>query len=629
MIVSELISQVLDEKYQIEKLLGQGGMGAVFLATHIGTVRPVALKIITPEFMGNAEFVERFKREAKAAGRLNHPNVVNVTDFGFADTSFGRVAYLVMEYLQGGTLGALMKEKGKLQLPLVVDIAEQACLAIDEAHKHGIIHRDLKPDNIWLEPNERGGYKVKVLDFGLAKWNDPNLIPGHDRTIPLATESGRELQNVTGTTIGFSDELNTAQQLQQKTIADNVAKTDPNQAELTGVGAVLGTPIYMSPEQCAGEALDARSDIYSFGIILYQMLAGEPPFSGNFYTLIVQHNKAEPPPLSKKRPDIPKHIEALVMQTLAKDPAQRPATAGVLVGALRAGSEGTGAILRRAFSLYGEHFSSFSLVTLLALLPMLFFTLIQLGNHLLTEQGSLPLFLGKMFGWVFFLLSLLTNFFLPPLVIGLLVPVVIQLLSSPLKGTNIRAQLAIFLKRWRALATATLCFYIIFILIEKIIEGLLTLPALTNITQNDIGLIRNLVGMTIATIITARFYLYIPVAMIEGESDIAALKRARILYRRARRAAIELSLISVIIPYLISIVIYLSITQIFKEPSSVGIEFTIGTPGGIIATFINLAIQFFYFPLLTIALVLCYVKTRQMSGETLAQILDFRSVNNF
>src|SRR5438477_5738718 len=108
MIVSELISQVLDEKYQIEKLLGQGGMGAVFLATHIGTVRPVALKIITPEFMGNAEFVERFKREAKTAGRLRHPNVVNVTDFGFADTNYGRVAYLVMEYLQGGTLGALM-----------------------------------------------------------------------------------------------------------------------------------------------------------------------------------------------------------------------------------------------------------------------------------------------------------------------------------------------------------------------------------------------------------------------------------------------------------------------------------------------------------------------------------------
>src|SRR2546430_1300012 len=139
----QLIGQVLDEKYQIEKQLGQGGMGAVYLATHLGTGRPVALKVITPQFMANEEFVERFKREAKATGLLRHPNVVNVTDFGFTNFGGARIAYLVMEYLDGCTLGDLLKKRGRLQLRFVIDIVEQICLAIDEAHKQGIIHRDL------------------------------------------------------------------------------------------------------------------------------------------------------------------------------------------------------------------------------------------------------------------------------------------------------------------------------------------------------------------------------------------------------------------------------------------------------------------------------------------------------
>src|SRR4051794_34725271 len=168
-VLEQLIGQVLDEKYRIEKKLGQGGMGAVYLATHLGTGRPVALKVISPQFMTNEEFVERFKREAKAAGLLRHPNVVNVTDFGFTSIEAGRIAYLVMEYLNGTNLGDLLKKKKQLPLGFTVDIVEQVCLAIDEAHKQGIIHRDLKPDNIWLEPNGRGGYNVKVLDFGLAK----------------------------------------------------------------------------------------------------------------------------------------------------------------------------------------------------------------------------------------------------------------------------------------------------------------------------------------------------------------------------------------------------------------------------------------------------------------------------
>src|ERR671916_164954 len=163
------VGQVLDEKYRLERLLGQGGMGAVYLATHLGTERFVALKLIAPQFMRNDEFVERFKREARAAGRLRHPNVVDVTDFGFARADEGQVAYLVMEYLDGCTLGDVLSEEKRLPLEWVADILDQVCSAVHEAHQLGIIHRDLKPDNIWLEPTRLGGYRVKVLDFGIAK----------------------------------------------------------------------------------------------------------------------------------------------------------------------------------------------------------------------------------------------------------------------------------------------------------------------------------------------------------------------------------------------------------------------------------------------------------------------------
>src|SRR4026207_1774303 len=165
----EYVGQVLDDKYQLEHLLGSGGMGAVYLASHLGTDRYVALKLISPQFMRNREFVERFRREARAAGRLRHPNVVDVTDFGFAQVKKGDVAYLVMEYLDGCTLGDVLAEEKRLPLEWVADILEQVCSAVHEAHEMGIIHRDLKPDNIWLEPNRLGSYRVKVLDFGIAK----------------------------------------------------------------------------------------------------------------------------------------------------------------------------------------------------------------------------------------------------------------------------------------------------------------------------------------------------------------------------------------------------------------------------------------------------------------------------
>mgnify|MGYP003579106341 CR=1 FL=1 len=175
--LEKYLGEKLEDKYRLEQLLGSGGMGAVYLATHLGTARYVALKLIAPQFMRNEEFVERFKREARAAGRLRHPNVVDVTDFGFANVTNGKVAYLVMEYLDGCTLGDVLAEEKSLPLDWVVDILEQVCSAVHEAHQQGIIHRDLKPDNIWLEPNRLGGYRVKVLDFGIAKLGEATTSP--------------------------------------------------------------------------------------------------------------------------------------------------------------------------------------------------------------------------------------------------------------------------------------------------------------------------------------------------------------------------------------------------------------------------------------------------------------------
>src|SRR5499427_1043863 len=187
------VGQTLDGKYHLERLLGQGGMGAVYLATHLGTERYVALKLIAPQFMRNEEFVERFKREARAAGRLRHPNVVDVTDFGFSGSGPDRVAYLIMEYLDGCTLSDVLAEEQRLPLYWVVDILEQVCSAVHEAHQQGIVHRDLKPDNIWLEPNALGGYRVKVLDFGIAKLGeaaplDLELIPAARIEDDIATQ---------------------------------------------------------------------------------------------------------------------------------------------------------------------------------------------------------------------------------------------------------------------------------------------------------------------------------------------------------------------------------------------------------------------------------------------------------
>ena len=399
-----VVGQVVDGKYSIERQLGKGGMGTVYLATHIGTGRPVAVKVIAPEFMRREEFVERFRREARAAGRLRHPNVVDVTDFGFSKMENGEdAAYLVMEYLDGCTLGEVLDEEKQLPLEFSIDILEQVCSAVEEAHRQGIIHRDLKPDNIWLEPNQRGGYTVKVLDFGIAKLEETSFgeltdqipyeattktqsidgkktvvdgdqsetrvdknvgtIAAESETVALQnesntmaseagtiiqpeTENSKEVSLEDGTAILPSNKtqaLDTPDSARTRVIekkGETSADRDKQTAALTKVGAVLGTPLYMSPEQCRGETLTQHSDIYSLAVIVYQMLSGKTPFEGDYLKVMEGHKAEEPPPLNKKK--IPKKLKAIVMQSLAKDVNERPDTAEALASKLRASSEGLG-----------------------------------------------------------------------------------------------------------------------------------------------------------------------------------------------------------------------------------------------------------------------------------------------
>src|SRR5438128_7696057 len=452
------VGQILDDKYRLERLLGQGGMGAVYLATHLGTDRYVALKLIAPQFMRNSEFVERFKREARAAGRLRHPNVVDVTDFGFARSGNESVAYLVMEYLDGCTLSDVLTEEDRLPLYWVVDIIEQVCAAVHEAHQQGIVHRDLKPDNIWLEPNGLGGYRVKVLDFGIAKLGEvsmttPETLPStqsdeHSPTLNLSVKpaaaraaTGVAEFELKETSLGPVDSLENETLIQPSaknkedvpltrassdgdqtrlfdqgaeiTASPNRANPDPlatvGATGLTRVGAILGTPLYMSPEQCRGEALDARSDIYSLGIIAYQMLAGSAPFTGDINDVLRKHIEAAPPPLRERRKKVSKRMEQVIMSALAKNPDDRPSSALSFANALRASSEGTGKLFRRALVIYSEHFPVFFRLSLVAYMPVVLLTCLFVILDLLLKAGWLPRLAGGIIAGVLGVVMFITQ----------------------------------------------------------------------------------------------------------------------------------------------------------------------------------------------------------------------------
>ncbi|MCI0392374.1 MAG: SUMF1/EgtB/PvdO family nonheme iron enzyme [Acidobacteria bacterium] len=283
--MNTMIGQTLDGRYRIEALLGKGGMGVVYRATHIHLDTKFAVKILKQELVADQSAIERFRREAKAAGRIHHPNAIQVTDFGVTNES---IVYLVMELADGRTLGDLLESEGPLDCRRAVSLMLQISAAVDAAHQGGIIHRDLKPDNIIVQQigaNER----IKVLDFGIAKLREREPT----------SESDPSSDN-----------------------PDTILRT------ITEAGTIVGTPQYMSPEQCRARKLDPRSDIYSLGVILYEMLSGRVPYTSDVaIDVMLKQIKEAPCPLRDLVPYLPQGIERAVMCALEKDPARRQPSA--------------------------------------------------------------------------------------------------------------------------------------------------------------------------------------------------------------------------------------------------------------------------------------------------------------
>lgn len=266
------VPHIIAGRFRIECEIGRGGMGTVYRATHLGLERAVAVKIIKTEFASDPHVTDRFLREARTMARLRHPHAAMIFDAG--NLPDGR-HFIVMEFVEGATLSDALAREGRFTPERTVRIAADICDVLAEAHSLGIIHRDLKPSNIML--NERG---VCVLDFGVAKVLAP---PSADISSTYVT---------------------------------------------TGSGSIVGTPRYMSPEQCMGQRVEARSDLYSLGVLLYEMLAGRPPFVDPLASaVLVKQATSQPRPLTSLREDLPRPLALAVHTLLAKQPEQRPRSA--------------------------------------------------------------------------------------------------------------------------------------------------------------------------------------------------------------------------------------------------------------------------------------------------------------
>jgi serine/threonine protein kinase len=274
-----LIGRVINQRFEVVSKIGAGGMGAVYRARQRGMQRDVAIKVLLRELTDNETVLRRFHLEALAVSKLRHPNTIQIFDFG--ETEDG-LLYIAMELLEGRPLLRVLADEHQLSVKRALHVLQQAAKSLREAHGKGIVHRDLKPDNIFLQTVGEDADFVKVLDFGVAKVADGD---GHGKT-------------------------------------------------LTKAGSIFGTPKYMSPEQSRGGDIDARSDLYALGVILYELLTGRVPFNAeNPLGILIKHIQEVPPPFGLVRPDlvIPEAVERFVLRLLAKQPDARPQTAEALV----------------------------------------------------------------------------------------------------------------------------------------------------------------------------------------------------------------------------------------------------------------------------------------------------------
>src|SRR5215204_4591370 len=277
------LDTTLDERYLLERKLGQGGMGLVFKAQHKFIKTQHAIKVILPDLVGNdPSLAARFRQEAMAAAAIRHPNTVSVTDYGILG---GTTPYLVMEFVEGRSLHEILSEEKRLSPEAAVEIMLATCAGVAAAHRQGIVHRDLKPLNIMLRPGLPPGETLKVLDFGLAKIKSGELL---------------------GSFVA---------------------------AQTQGM---MGSPFYMAPEQWSDDDIDIRADIYSLGIILYQMIAGDVPFKGKSVPSIMSmHLNTAPLPLAERGIEVPPLLERAIQHALEKEPGKRPQSVDEFVAELR------------------------------------------------------------------------------------------------------------------------------------------------------------------------------------------------------------------------------------------------------------------------------------------------------
>ncbi len=287
---STLSSQILDARYQVMKKLGEGGMSYVYLAKEISSGETVAIKVLSPRLASDRSSVERLRREAGLAMRLDHPNVCRILRLGESEDG---LIYLVMPFLKGELLSDREVRGGPMDMALGVMLLQQMCAGLHHAHELQIIHRDLKPENVMLVPDDGGGAeRAVVMDFGLAKER----------------------------------------------------RADPAIAKLTATGIILGTPEFMSPEQIRGKPLDARSDIYALGIVAFEMFTGKLPFQGrNAQEMMIARLRSQPVAIRTLRSDVPDVVDRALTKALQTNPDDRFATALELAAALTGSADASGA----------------------------------------------------------------------------------------------------------------------------------------------------------------------------------------------------------------------------------------------------------------------------------------------
>lgn len=329
--------QVVDGTYAVERRLGSGGMGSVFQVRHLNLGKVFALKLIHPKMLSSQDGLKRFEVEARALGRLDHPAIVRVTDYGFDRTGDG-APFLVMEHLVGETLKERLEREGAMAPELALPLLEAVAEGLDFAHRQGILHRDLKPGNVILAESAAGAPQARIVDFGLARFLGEQAEPAGTRTggwrAAAAAPALRDpVRGDDDNTLALAPEEDGGSL--EPPAAPATAPSPPT--GLTQAGIVVGTAGYMAPEVADREATSPASDIYSFGVLAYEVLAGARPFSGSVMALLRAHVFDAPPPPSKVNPALPPELDAPLLAPLAKDPRRRPQTAGAVVRALVAG----------------------------------------------------------------------------------------------------------------------------------------------------------------------------------------------------------------------------------------------------------------------------------------------------